>query len=199
MDSSRQNFEIKKVLNTKKLQTEKQTSPPSEVVETLWKVQSVLNRTEKIIKKFSDFYFSSYHRKLGWFFQQNDTKMTKNAFNNGVRKHCVMCRMWKIIKKFSDFYFLSHRENSSKIYDFIFRVIVKIHQKLTIFRTKMMKNDHNSKNKNRKNLKFGFYFYSADSGSFTYIWPLLKKKLILHFFNIIFVIIKNWGGGSAYP
>ena len=40
-------------------------------------VRSVLNRTGKIIKKFSDFYFSSYHRKLGWFFfQKNDTKMT---------------------------------------------------------------------------------------------------------------------------
>ena len=30
----------------------------------------------KIMKKFSDFYFSSYHRKLGWFFHKNDTKMT---------------------------------------------------------------------------------------------------------------------------
>ena len=28
------------------------------------------------------------------------------------------------------------------------------------------KNDHNSKNKNRKNRKFGFSFYSVDSGSF---------------------------------
>ena len=42
----------------------------------LWMVRSVLNRTGKIIKKFSDFYFSSYHRKLGWFFHKNDTKVT---------------------------------------------------------------------------------------------------------------------------
>ena len=46
---------------------------------------------------------------------------------------------------------------------YISRVIVKIHRKLTIFRTKMTKNDHHSKN---KNLKFDFYFYSADSESF---------------------------------
>ena len=44
--------------------------PLSEVVETLWKVGSVLNKTRKIFKKFSDFYFSSYHRKLGWFFSE---------------------------------------------------------------------------------------------------------------------------------
>ena len=30
----------------------------------------------KIMKKFSDLYFSSYHQKLGRFFQKNDTKMT---------------------------------------------------------------------------------------------------------------------------
>ena len=42
----------------------------------LWKVWSVLNRTGKIIIKFSDFYFSSYHRKLGWWRHKNDTQMT---------------------------------------------------------------------------------------------------------------------------
>ena len=31
--------------------------------------------------------------------------------------------------------------------------------------TKWQKNDQNSKNKNRKNVKFGFSLYSADSGS----------------------------------
>ena len=54
--------------------------PPSSEVSPLknwlWMVRSVLNRMGKIIKKFSNFYFSSYHRKLGWFFQKNDTKMT---------------------------------------------------------------------------------------------------------------------------
>ena len=44
---------------------------------------------------------------------------------------------------------------------FIFRVILKIPWKLTIFGTKMSNNDHNS-----KNLKFDFSFYSADSESF---------------------------------
>ena len=39
----------------------------------LWMVRNVLNRTRMWIKKFSDFYFSSYHRKLGWFFHKNDT------------------------------------------------------------------------------------------------------------------------------
>ena len=33
-------------------------------------------RTGKIMKKFSDFYFASYHRKLGWWRHRNDTKMT---------------------------------------------------------------------------------------------------------------------------
>ena len=37
-----------------------QTPAPSEVVETLWKMQNVLIKMEKIIKKFSNFYFSSY-------------------------------------------------------------------------------------------------------------------------------------------
>ena len=59
---------------------------------------------------------------------------------------------------------LNRMENEIIFYAiFIFRVIVKIHRKLTIFKTKKTKNDHNSKNKNRKNLKFDFSFYSADS------------------------------------
>ena len=41
------------------------------------------------------------------------------------------------------------------------RAIVKFHRKLTIF---FNKNDHNSKSKNGKNLKFGYSFDSADSG-----------------------------------
>ena len=40
--------------------TDMQTPLPSEVVETLWKMRNVLNRMGKIIKKFSEFYFSSY-------------------------------------------------------------------------------------------------------------------------------------------
>ena len=52
-----------------------QTCRPS-LQKWLWKVRGVWNRTGKIIKKISDFYFSIYHRKLGWFFYKNDTKMT---------------------------------------------------------------------------------------------------------------------------
>ena len=62
--------------------------------------------------------------------------------------------------QFSD-YFLSYRENSSKI--------------MAILVQKIIKDEHNSKNKNRKNLKFGFSFYSTDSRSFMYI--LKKKKM----------------------
>ena len=54
-------------------------APLSKIItskKSLLMVRSVLNRTGKIIKKFSDFYFLSYHWKLGWFFQKNDTKMT---------------------------------------------------------------------------------------------------------------------------
>ena len=46
---------------------------------------------------------------------------------------------------------------------FVFQVIVKIHGK---FRSFAYKNYHNSKNENRKNLKIGFSFYSADNSSF---------------------------------
>ena len=50
--------------------------PPSSKVSLLrkwlWMVRSALNRTGKIIKKFSDFYFLSYHRKLGWRRHKND-------------------------------------------------------------------------------------------------------------------------------
>ena len=45
------------------------------------------------------------------------------------------------------------------------------------------KNDHNSKNKNLKNLKYDFSFYSADSACFMWILTLLKKKKkIVNFF-----------------
>ena len=37
-------------------------------------VRNVLNRTRIWIKKNSDFYFSSYHRKLGWFFRKMTLK-----------------------------------------------------------------------------------------------------------------------------
>jgi len=52
-------------------------------------------------------------------------------------------------------------KNNKKNQSFLFLELRKVHQKFTIFRTKMTKNDHSSKN---KNLKLGF-FYSAD-GSF---------------------------------
>ena len=48
------------------------------------------------------------------------------------------------ISGFSDFYFSSYRENSSKI--------------VVIWVQKWAKKDHNSKNRNRKNLKFDFWF-----------------------------------------
>ena len=61
--------------------TNMQTPPPSEVVEILWKVRSVLNWTGKIIKKFSNFYFLSYHRKLGDFFTKKTISKNKNRKN----------------------------------------------------------------------------------------------------------------------
>ena len=48
----------------------------SKVVKCTWKIGNRLNRKKNQISDFSDFYFSSYHRKLGWFFHKNDTKMT---------------------------------------------------------------------------------------------------------------------------
>ena len=48
----------------------------------------------------------------------------------------------------------------------IFRVIAKFHRKLGWWRHK---NDHNSIKRNRKYIKFGFSFHSADSGSYMYM------------------------------
>ena len=53
-------------------------------------IRNVLNRTGKTIKKFSDFYFLSYHRKLGWFFQKNDTKMT-------ITWKIKIGKIWKLV------------------------------------------------------------------------------------------------------
>ena len=67
--------------------------PPSKRITSkkwFWMVRSVLNRAGKIIKKFSDFYFSSYHRKLGWFFQKNDTKMA-------ITQKIKIGKIWKLI------------------------------------------------------------------------------------------------------
>ena len=47
-------------VTTKDMQTP--PLPSSEMVETLWKMRNVLNWRGKIIKKFSDFYFSSYRK-----------------------------------------------------------------------------------------------------------------------------------------
>ena len=53
-------------------------------------VRNVLNRTKTWIKFFSDFYFSSNHRKLGWFFQKNDTKMT-------ITRKIKIVKIWKLV------------------------------------------------------------------------------------------------------
>ena len=87
----------------------------------LWMVRSVLNRTGKIIKKFSDFYFSSYHRKLGWFFRKNDTKMV-------ITRKIKIVEFWNLVllsiqliadilkeknlKKKQKIFFLDFEENS---------------------------------------------------------------------------------------
>ena len=42
-----------------------QTPPPSLLISLLWMMESVLYSMGEIMKKFSDLYFSSYHRKLG--------------------------------------------------------------------------------------------------------------------------------------
>ena len=57
------------------------------------------------------------------------------------------------------------------------------------------KNDHNSKNKNRKNLIHDFYFDSAHSASFMYIWPLLNKKRLIS----IPMHAKQWRDYSDMP
>ena len=51
--------------------------PPSEMTpikKWLQMVRNVLNRTKTWIHFFSDFFFLSYHRKLGWFFRKMTLK-----------------------------------------------------------------------------------------------------------------------------
>ena len=64
----------------------------------------------------------------------------------------------------------------------------KIHRKLRWWHHK---NDHNSKNKNLKNLKFDYSFDSADCGSFVEIWPLLKFFIWFLIFNKLLNQKKN--------
>ena len=73
----------------------------------------------------------------------------------------MLNRMRKIIKKFSDFFS---------------RVIVRISLKIWAMTSKEWpKSDHNSKNKNRKNLKFNFSFDSADVRTFLNIFKIYMK------------------------
>ena len=59
-----------------------------------------------------------------------------------------------------------YRKNNKKILRFLFSELLwKFHRKLTVLRTKMTKNEHNSKIK-IGNLKLDFSFYSADCSSF---------------------------------
>ena len=70
-----------------------QTLPPlrnDPIKKWLHMVRNVLNRTRLWIKFFSDFYFSSNHRKLGWFFQKNDTKMT-------ITQKIKIVKIWKLV------------------------------------------------------------------------------------------------------
>ena len=48
-------------------------TPPSELVENLWKLRNVLNSMGN--------YFSSYHRKLGFWRHKNDTICYHNSIN----------------------------------------------------------------------------------------------------------------------
>ena len=84
--------------------------------------------------------------------------------------------MWNVLNRMkNEIFFFSF---------FIFRVIVKIHRKLGWWRHK---NDHNSKNKNRKNLKYGFSFNSADSGSLILILlqiEAVSKLVYLHWIKL---------------
>ena len=60
----------------------------------------------------------------------------------------------------------------------------------------LVKNDYNSKNKNEKNLKFDFSYDSADSGSFMYIWLILKKKV---WCMCVYPCMQNWRDSSGMP
>ena len=64
---------------------------------------------------------------------------------------------------------------------FFFELSLKIHRKLEWFE---YKNDHNSRKKNRK---INFFYDSAHSASFMYIWHFWKKK----YFDVFFYFVKR--------
>ena len=64
--------------------------PPSLLISLLWIMGSKLYGMGKIMKKFSYLYFSSYHRKLGWWRHKNDTKMT-------ISRKMKIRKIWKLV------------------------------------------------------------------------------------------------------
>ena len=69
---------------------------------------------------------------------------TRRIMTTSMRYLCLICHIYSKIQNS-----LLKKQNFSNV--------------ILNFRTKMMRNDHNLKN---KNLKFDFPLYSADSGSF---------------------------------
>ena len=84
----------------------------------------------------------------------------------------MLNRMKNEIIFYSDFYF--------------FELSWKIHRKLGWW---CHKNDHNSKNKNRKHLNLGFSFYSADCGFFSCKFDHFWRNFYL--FNIL-MFLETW-------
>ena len=120
-----------------------QTPPPSEmtpIIFWLYMMRNVLNRTKTWIKKFSDFYFSSYHRFSIRFFQKNDTKMA-------TTRKIKIGKIWKLVL----FSFQLNADLSSK-----FEKYQKKKKIIENWGHLEFKKDHNSKN---KNWKFSFSFY----------------------------------------
>ena len=168
---------------------------PSVLIRFSWMMGSVLYSMGKIMKKFSDFYFSSYGWKLvenfGNFKCKNDHNSKNKNHKFGFTFYSADSRsfekkklkFWKMLKDFQ-FFFLAegfapphpHRGCTPWIpHAFGLRTLVGTGTRSMAFKELPVSLFflHNSKNNNRKNLKFGFSFYSADSRSFMWIWPLL--------------------------
>ena len=75
-----------------------QTPPPSVLIQFLWMIGGVLNGMNKIIKKKSDFYFSSYREK---FIENWGTDVTKMTITRKIKIGKLIFHMFHQIPRLS--------------------------------------------------------------------------------------------------
>ena len=123
--------------------------------------EKMSNELKRLKNQFSDFFFTYgrfWTKKIDQFWALSELRIYRQItqfFLQTILPSVLIRFLWMM---------RSVLNRMKKILRFLFSELSwKIHQKLEWWRHK---NDHNSKNKIRKNLKFNFSFDPADSGSF---------------------------------